>query len=275
MPSLTRTVRFAINPPALRIEPTNPDPNGFAGTPSMRGLGRHYEIRIRCDGDPDPLTGYLLDIKQIDRAVRGSLIPIIQHACDAAPESEPVTLMPALARALREALPTAATVRWCLTPYYSLEMPIHASIAADTGVILRQKFDFAASHRLHVPSLSEEENRRCFGKCNHPGGHGHNYQFEPCVALALETGSPAARTPVFNLQALERLAESLVIARFDHKHLNTDTAEFRDGSGLNPTVENIARVCYELLSPAIQSAGADLHSVTVWETDRTSATYPA
>jgi 6-pyruvoyltetrahydropterin/6-carboxytetrahydropterin synthase len=268
MPSLTRTVRFAINPPALRIEPTNPDPNGFAGTPSMRGLGRHYELNIRCDGDADPVTGYLIDIKQIDRTVRGSLIPIIQHACDTAPEFEPASLLPALARALREALPAAATVRWCLSPYYSLEMPTRA--AADARVLLRQKFDFAASHRLHVPSLSEEENRRRFGKCNHPGGHGHNYQCEPCVALA-----PQSARSAFTLQSLERLAETLIISRFDHKHLNTDTAEFRDGSGLNPTVENIARVCYDLLSPAILAAGADLRSVTVWETDRTSASYPA
>jgi 6-pyruvoyltetrahydropterin/6-carboxytetrahydropterin synthase len=236
----------------------------------MRGLGRHYEISVRCDGDADPVTGYLIDIKQIDRAVRGALIPIIQHTCDTAPESEPASLLPALARALHEALPGAATVRWCLSPYYSLEMPTRA--AADARVLLRQKFDFAASHRLHVPSLSEDENRRRFGKCNHPGGHGHNYQFEPCVALATKSGS---NRPTFTLQSLERLAETLVITRFDHKHLNADTTEFRDGSGLNPTVENIARVCYELLAPAIHSAGADLRSVTVWETDRTSATYPA
>uniref|UniRef100_A0A8C5TCA1 6-pyruvoyltetrahydropterin synthase n=1 Tax=Malurus cyaneus samueli TaxID=2593467 RepID=A0A8C5TCA1_9PASS len=35
---------------------------------------------------------------------------------------------------------------------------------------------FSACHRLHSKSLSEEENRKIFGKCNNPNGHGHNYK---------------------------------------------------------------------------------------------------
>ena len=136
-----------------------------------------------------------------------------------------------------------------------------------TKAILRQRFEFAAAHRLHVPSLSDDENRRLFGKCNHPSGHGHNYVVEPAVAVP--TGMPA-----FALADLERLTHERVIERFDHKHLNLDTSEFGVG-GLNPSVENIARVCFDLLRESVHAAGGELVAVTVWETEKTCAAYPA
>jgi len=39
---------------------------------------------------------------------------------------------------------------------------------------LTRKAEFAASHYYHNLDLSPEENRRIFGKCNKPGGHGRN-----------------------------------------------------------------------------------------------------
>ncbi|CAH2326259.1 6-pyruvoyl tetrahydrobiopterin synthase [Pelobates cultripes] len=44
-----------------------------------------------------------------------------------------------------------------------------------TGHISRS-MTFSACHRLHSNSLSDEENKRIFGKCNNPNGHGHNYK---------------------------------------------------------------------------------------------------
>ena len=41
---------------------------------------------------------------------------------------------------------------------------------------------FAAAHRLHSPHLTDEENKRIFGKCNHMNGHGHNYRVEVTVS---------------------------------------------------------------------------------------------
>jgi 6-pyruvoyltetrahydropterin/6-carboxytetrahydropterin synthase len=90
---------------------------------------------------------------------------------------------------------------------------------------------------------------------------------EPCVELS-------AGGTAFALSDLEQIADGLIIQRFDHKNLNTDTQEFLDGSGLNPSVENIARVCFDLLQPAVNRPGVTLRSVTVWESDRTSCTYP-
>ena len=44
------------------------------------------------------------------------------------------------------------------------------------------KIEFSASHRYDNPAFSAEENRRVFGKCNNPHGHGHNYTLEVTVA---------------------------------------------------------------------------------------------
>jgi 6-pyruvoyltetrahydropterin/6-carboxytetrahydropterin synthase len=268
MATLTRTVRFAVNPPECRDGPWQVGPNGYAGSPSLRGLGRHYALEVRCGGDVSPTTGYLINIKDIDHAVRRAAVPLIARACEEHPCTEPGAMLPAIAEAVAAELPgLVRSVRFWLSPYYCVEM----STDARDMVLLRQRFDFAAAHRLHVSSITDAENRALFGKCNNPGGHGHNYQFEPCIAVRLRRGEQR-----FALHDLERIAEEVIVQRFDHKNLSCDLPEFAPASGVNPSVEQIARVFYELLAPAIRSASpdAELRSVTVWETDRTSSTYP-
>ena len=133
-------------------------------------------------------------------------------------------------------------------------------------VELTQCFEFSASHRLHVAGLSADENRRVFGKCNNPGGHGHNYQVEVTVSgdVSEQTGT------VMSLPDFESIVKREVIDRFDHKHLNTDTEDFRS---VNPSVENISRRVWELLDGKF--APARLHRVRVWETAKTWAEYSA
>lgn len=268
---LIRTTRFCVNDPSFgdpagHIEA---DPNGYAGRPSMRGLGRYYSVDVTARGEPDPVTGYLIDIKAIDRAVRDAVVPLITLACHDDPTREPATLLPELMVDLEAALPvTLAALRWNLTPFSSITM----NATSSTTVVLRQRFDFAAAHRLHVDSLSDEENQKLFGKCNNPSGHGHNYQVEPAVEAMLPGNGPMP----FTMQDLERLTDEAIIAPFDHTNLNIDPPDFSQ-AGVNPSVEHIARVCYERLAKAIDAtnSGARLREVTVWETDRTRCTYPS
>lgn len=277
MLTIRRTVRLCINPSADPEAPPAGN-NGYAGTPAMQGLGRYYEFDITCLGEPDPATGYLVDIKVIDKAVRTALYPPLAHACAKEPTADPAALLPAFAAPLAEALDPhrLSAIRWRLTPTYALaleglDMPVpldHSTSQPARPVLIRQRFDFAAAHRLHVPGLSDEENRAMFGKCNNPSGHGHNYQLEPCIAL------PASGEHRLGLPELERLVDDTVIARFDHRHLNIDTSDFASDGGVNPSVENIARVAFDLLQGPVADRGGDLRTVTVWETDRTSATYP-
>ncbi len=134
-------------------------------------------------------------------------------------------------------------------------------------VQISQQFEFAAAHRLHCAELSDEENRRVFGKCNNPSGHGHNYRLEAAVSVPVNGSAPG-----FGFADLARLVDEQVLQRFDHKHLNLDTDEF---AGLNPSVEHIARICHEVLAGPVADAGGRLEYVTVWETEKTACTFPA
>ncbi len=49
-------------------------------------------------------------------------------------------------------------------------------------VRVTRKIEFSAAHFYHNPEFSAEENRRVFGKCNNPHGHGHNYVLEVTIA---------------------------------------------------------------------------------------------
>ncbi|MFG0276272.1 MAG: 6-pyruvoyl tetrahydropterin synthase family protein [Phycisphaerales bacterium] len=261
---LSRAVRFSVEP-----EPAPDGPNGFGGRPPMRGLGAFYEIEVVCAGEPHAQTGYLVDIGTIDRLVREIAPALIRDALFGGCAASPGLVLARIVERLVDALAPlrVARVRWRLTPTYSLEMEGDAMTADPKRVRIRQQFEFAAAHRLHVPSMSDDENRRCFGKCNNPSGHGHNYRVEVAADTALAGGAPT-----FGLADLEDAVERAIIERFDHKHLNLDTEEFRER---NPSVEHIAQVCYERLRDQVDPARATVHSVTVWETEKTSATYPA
>lgn len=237
----------------------------------MQGIWPHGEVEVCCVGDPDPVVNYVLDIKDIDDAVRSILLPPLASAAAASPQ-------PPVALVLRDAVSPldrrlcgrveSVTIR--LTPTYSLTM----TTASSHLVLLRQQFDFAAAHRLHAPSLGDEENRRRYGKCNNPRGHGHNYRFEPCVEIPVDR---EGRSPL-SLHELEVACKRAIVDRFDHTHLNEDTIEFNlDKGGVIPTIENISRVLFGLLQTDLAASAPNVRlvSMTAWETDRTSATYPA
>jgi 6-pyruvoyltetrahydropterin/6-carboxytetrahydropterin synthase len=268
---LTRTVRFAVDLAPKRAGVAQPPVaaerqyNSLAGLPSMVGLGLHCEIVVGVAGQPDARTGYLLNISEIDAAVREAVVPLLAKRVNQGPTDSAERLLGESLRALEPRLaPHLRSVRWNLTPYYWLTM----NATATDRVLMTQSFEFAAAHRLHCEEFDAETNRRIFGKCNNPSGHGHNYRLE----VTVETPLDGQGVSTFTLQSLERIVHETVIRRFDHKHLNLDTAEF---ANVNPSVENIARASHGLLAEPIRAAGASLARVTVWETEKTSCTYPA
>lgn len=114
-------------------------------------------------------------------------------------------------------------------------------------IYLTRRYRFAASHRLHNPRLSEEENRRVYGKCNNEGGHGHNYALEVTVA-----GEPDSRTGmVVDLGGLDGFVEQEILERFDHAYLNADQAAFSDQV---PTAENLCREIFRRLRSGFRQA---------------------
>lgn len=128
---------------------------------------------------------------------------------------------------------------------------------------LARRESFSASHRLHSPHLSDEENARLFGKCNRANGHGHNYVLEVTVRGPID---PATGL-VMHLSDLKRILREEVLPKVDHRHLNLDVAEF---AALNPTAENIACVVWQWLLPSL---GGLLHEVKLQETEKNTVIY--
>jgi 6-pyruvoyltetrahydropterin/6-carboxytetrahydropterin synthase len=131
-------------------------------------------------------------------------------------------------------------------------------------VTATRRLRFNAAHRVHNPALSDEENRRLFGKCNNPNWHGHNYVLEVSV-----TGEIDPRTGyVMDLGALRALVEREVIDRVDHRNMNIDV-DFMQG--VNPTAENIVVQCWRVLEPHVTPAR--LTRLRLWETENNCVEY--
>ena len=129
-----------------------------------------------------------------------------------------------------------------------------------------RKAHFNAAHRLHNPNWSDEKNAEVFGLCNNPSYHGHNYELEVKIVGEVDPDTGY----LIDLKLLKDLIKSEVEDRFDHKNLNVDTEEFKD---LNPTVENICFVIWQLLRAKLDER-YEL-SVRLFETPRNFVEYPA
>jgi 6-pyruvoyltetrahydropterin/6-carboxytetrahydropterin synthase len=104
-------------------------------------------------------------------------------------------------------------------------------------VLLHRRYRFSASHRLHHPGWTDEENLRIYGKCANPHGHGHNYVLD----VALSGPVDPATGMITNLADLDAFIERKVLAEFDHVYLNEQVPAFRS---LVPTTENMCRVVF-------------------------------
>jgi 6-pyruvoyltetrahydropterin/6-carboxytetrahydropterin synthase len=113
---------------------------------------------------------------------------------------------------------------------------------------ITRAIEFSTSLRYWRRDLSEEENRRLFGRC--ASQHGHNYRLEVTVG-----GEPDGVTGmIMDLKELKDILEREIVLRFDHRDLNADTPYFEKDP---PTPENFARVIYRLLSRALPAGMLD------------------
>ncbi len=253
---LGRQVRFALPLDDTEASMSGGATNNYAGWPRPNGVAPYYTVTLEVRGPTDPRTGMLVNIRTLDRIVRGEMIGLIAQRIgedDRDPAGWVASAWRELGGKLRADAVALSGLTFHWTPYHAL------SVRGDDGMVyLSEQFEFAAAHRLWSDRLSEQDNREAFGKCSNPAGHGHNYVVEVTVS-----GRPGE----LGLGRLERTVRAEVIERLDHKNLNCDCPEF---AGLNPTVENIARVIWDLLS-APDALGESLHAVRVHETSKTWA----
>ena len=124
-------------------------------------------------------------------------------------------------------------------------------------IYVTRRAEFAASHYYHNPKFSAEENRRIFGKCNNPHGHGHNYTLEVTVGGEVDPTTGM----VMDLKELKKLLEREVLESMDHRFLNMEVPVF---ATTIPTTENIAIEIWKLLAPKLTLG--KLHRIRLYET---------
>jgi len=128
---------------------------------------------------------------------------------------------------------------------------------------LTRRYLFSASHRLHSDTMTVEENRATYGKCNNPHGHGHNYALEVTVSGRVDrlTGI------VCDLADLDKAVQGQVLECFDHQNLNA-LGQFER---IVPTTENLCVAIYDILRRTF--AAAHLEKVRLEETMMNSFEY--
>ena len=128
---------------------------------------------------------------------------------------------------------------------------------------LTRRYLFSASHRLHSPEMSADENLATYGKCNNPHGHGHNYSLEVTVSGTVD----ATTGMVCSLVDLDQCVEREVLDRYNLENLNTR----KEFSATVPTTENLCIEIFEILQRTFRHA--HLERVRLEETMMNSFEY--
>jgi 6-pyruvoyltetrahydropterin/6-carboxytetrahydropterin synthase len=130
---------------------------------------------------------------------------------------------------------------------------------------LTRRYRFSASHRLHTPVLSEDQNRETYGKCNNPFGHGHDYVLDVSVRGPVDIRIGR----VMPVPQLDEFVRRVLLEPMDRRDLNGEIEEF---AALVPTTENLAAVALNRLERgwehAFAGSTARLEKVRIYETPR-------
>lgn len=206
--------------------------------------GHNYVLWVSAAGPVDPENGMVVNIKWIDDVLQSEVVSKFDQKSINDEVSEMSGRVPSLENLLDSfrtklaELPGNVQLRALKleeTPLLYGEWN-----SEDDMLTVTRVYEFAASHRLSVPQLSEDENRKLFGKCTNPHGHGHNYVLEVTV-----TGPQDPVTGfVCDLDKLDAIVEKEIVDRYDHHNLDLDIPEL---SGQNTTSEVVATAIFDRL----------------------------
>lgn len=133
-------------------------------------------------------------------------------------------------------------------------------------IYITRKEHFNAAHRLFRSDYDDEKNMEVFGKCSNPNWHGHNYELFVTIKGPVnpETGF------LINLKELSKIINQFVVDKLDHKNVNLEV-DFM--AGKLASSEILAIAIWEQLENPIKEAGALLHCIKLFETERNFVEY--
>ncbi len=234
----------------------------FPGWGSPYNHGHNYTLDVTVQGRVNPDTGMVVNIKDVDAVLKQHVVPQfaqrsindeVPYFRDHTPSLE--NMMPYL---WREILGAGLPSEVQLTQIKLEELPTFYGEYDGMKTTITRLYEFAAAHRLHVPSLSDEKNFELFGKCNNVAGHGHNYVLEVTVSGTLDETTGM----ICSINDVDQAVHREVVDRYDHKNFNCDIPEFE---GRATTSEAIAETIFERLDGKIP---AILERIRLWETSR-------
>lgn len=225
---------------------------GIASSPS--GHGHSYVLRITLNGQADAESGMIVPDLEV-RAVLRDLHELLDHR-NLSRDVADLSGMPITTEYLSRYI-------WCklagTLPLQRVRLhekrDFFAEYHGDKRFFIGVEDAFNAAHRLHSPSLTDEENLAVYEKCNNVYGHGHLYRVEATLSGELDERSGI-------LYPLTDLVEGLsaALAPWDYKHLNLDTKDFAD---IPSTSENMINILWPRVDTNVVGA---LHRLRLWET---------
>jgi 6-pyruvoyltetrahydropterin/6-carboxytetrahydropterin synthase len=250
----------------------------FGSWASPFSHGHNYFLEVTVDGEVDRSTGMLVNIKRLDDLLKQRIvsnfdgksindeIPAFHHRAPSVenlleyiktslvrdPDGDRIAISSTAGGDFTQEI-RLTTLRLEETPLFFGELAV-----SDNAMTLTRIYEFAASHRLHSPDLSESENLALFGKCNNPAGHGHNYVLEVTVS-----GDVDSQTGMLvDLGKLDEAVQRCVLDRYDHRNMNVDIPEL---AGKITTSEVVATAIFDQLEGRLP---ARLEKVKLFETAR-------
>ncbi len=243
----------------LLSEQENKDLFGDWASPSYHG--HNYVLWVTVEGSIDPETGMVINIKTIDDHLQETIVSKFDQK--SLNDETGLLLIPSLENLIRHIHYLLYRLP-CETKLVAIKLEETPTLCAEWAmedsdmITLTRSYEFAASHRLHSPQLTDAENVELFGKCNNLHGHGHNYILEVSVI-----GAPDLKSGMLvQLNDLDQIVETEVVDRYDHKNFNHDLPEFE---GINPTSEIVALEIFNRLKAKVP---AKLSRIRLYETAR-------
>nr|CAI5834924.1 unnamed protein product [Callosobruchus analis] len=130
---------------------------------------------------------------------------------------------------------------------------------------MKRRTTLSTCHRLHSPHLSDAENAKVFGKCNHIHGHGHNY-----IVFVTLFGEIDPKTGmVMNMTDLKEYMDEAIMKPMDHKNLDKDVQFFK---GTPSTTENVAVYIWNAMKKVMDKPEM-LFEVEIYETENNIVRY--
>jgi 6-pyruvoyltetrahydropterin/6-carboxytetrahydropterin synthase len=221
----------------------------FGACNNEPGHGHNYLLEVTIAGEVDERTGMVVNLYDLKQVLK-QVLEEFDHKhlnLDTPYFKRLIPTTENLARVLCRILAARREIGRLKKVRLFEDEDLCAEVRADDDgrASLTRRYHFSAAHRLHSARLSEEENRRLYGKCGNPGGHGHNYVLHVTVRGDIDPDTGM----VTDIPGLDRVVHDRVVRRMDHQDLNRDPELSRSAT----TGENLVRFVWDVLAKSIPS----------------------